>query len=208
MKLFVLTLVLVFAHGVTSTAASAKVADDFHGIDFKNFSYPYRLSSGKHLNFRLKNGQYEYDYPNARGLVELKHIYITDLMNDRESQAIVMLWHATCGASCDGGSALFYLYSFRNRRLNRIWQYETGSLGYGCGLKSFSTKRGTLTLELFGRCSRDNQTDSSTGKFLVKDMTRLTFKSNGSGFVLRKRQFFSSPERDVRNYEPEFNVAR
>jgi hypothetical protein len=207
MKLLVLPLVLLFANGVTSIAASANVADDFHGIDFKNFSYPYRLSSGKHVNFHLKNGQYEYDYPGARGLVELHHIYITNLINDREPEAVVMLLHATCGASCDGGSALFYVYSFRNRRLIPFWQYETGSFGYGCGLKSFSAKRGTLTLELFGRCSRHNQTDSSPGKFLVKDMTRITFKSTGRGFVLRKRQFFSSPERDVRNYEPEFDIA-
>jgi len=207
MKLLVLPLLFLFAPIIHSVARTATVSDDFNGIDFKNFSYPYRLSSGKHLNFRLKNGQYEYDFPNARGLVELQHVYIADVTSDRRPEAIVMLLHATCGASCDGGSALFYIYSFRRGRLTPLWQYETGSFGYGCGLKTFSAKRGTMTLELFGRCSRRNQTDSSTGKFLVKDVTRLTFKSNGDGFVLRKRQFFSSPESDVRNYEPQFTVA-
>jgi len=207
MKFLVLPFLLLFASGVHSVAGSANVSDDFDGIDFKNFSYPYRFSSGKYLNFRLKNGQYEYDFPNARGLVELQHVYMADVTSDQRPEAIVMLLHATCGASCDGGSALFYIYSFRRGRLIPLWQYETGSFGYGCGLKSFSAKRGTMTFELFGRCSRRNQTDSSKGKFLVKDVTRLTFKSNGNSFVLRKRQFFSSPERDVRNYQPEFNVA-
>ena len=207
MKILVLSFVLLFASSIHSGAGTTNVSDDFHGIDFKNFSYPYRLSSGKHLNFRLKNGQYDYDFPNARGLVELQHVYIADVTGDRKPEAIVMLSHATCGVSCDGGSALFYIYSSRRGRLTSHWQYETGSLGYGCGLKSFSAQHGTMTLELFGRCSRLNQTDSATGKFLVKDVTRLTFKSNGDGFVLRKRQFFSSPERDVRNYEPQFTVA-
>src|SRR5215471_18639873 len=109
--------------------------------------------------------------------------------------------------SCDGGSALFYIYSFDKHRLRPLWQYETGDLAYGCGLKSFAAKRGTLTLELFGRCSQGNRTSSSTGKSQIKDLTRLTFKSNGTQFVVHERRFFSVPERSVLNYEPQINVA-
>ena len=207
MKLLVMPLLFLFSAAVHPFTPPANVADDFHGIDFRNLSYPYRLSSGKHVNFHLKNGQYEYDLRKERGLVEFRHVYITHPTKHRGPEAIVMLLHATCGASCDGGSALFYIYSFRKGRLIPVWQYETGSFGYGCGLKSLSTRRETLMLELFGRCSRGNQTVSSTGKFLVRDLTRITFKSNGTRFFVIKREFFSSPERDVRNYEPDINVA-
>jgi hypothetical protein len=195
---------LLFFPAVHSQAA---VTDNFRGVDFKNFSFPYRFSWGKQVNVRLKNGRYEYDFRTERGWFNLSHVYVTDLTNDRAPEAIVMLWHVACGASCDGGSALFYIYSFDNRRLKPLWQYETGDLAYGCGLKSFTAKRATLTVELFGRCSRQNQTASSTGKFQVKDSTTVTFKSNGSRFVVRNRKFVSSPERSVLNYEPQINVS-
>jgi|ERR1051325_2450456 hypothetical protein len=202
MKLLLLALVLLF----TSTAAAAKV--DFHGIDFTNRSYPYRFSWGKRINVPLKGGRYEYDFRTERGWFELSDVYITNLTNDSRSEAIVMLSHVACGVSCDGGSALFYIYSFDNHRLKPLWQYETGDLAYGCGLKSFTAKHRTLTLELFGRCSQRNRTDSSTGKFQIKDLTRLTFKSNGTRFIVRKRQFVSVPERSVLNYEPDVRVSQ
>jgi hypothetical protein len=209
MKFIVLPLLLLFSAAVHSHAAPANVGDDFHGIDFKNRSYPYRFSWGKHkrINVHLKNGKHEYDFRDERGWFDLSHVYIADLTNDRRPEVIVMIWHVACGASCDGGSALFYIYSFDNHRLKPLWQYETGDLAYGCGLKSFSAKRGTLTLELFGRCSQLNRTASSTGKSQIKDLTRVTFKSNGARFVVHKRKFFSAAERSVLNYEPQINVG-
>jgi hypothetical protein len=208
MKLFVLPL-LVFFSAPIYPLAPPNVAGDFHGIDFNNRAYPYRFSWGKHkrIHVRLNNGKYEYDFRDERGWFDLSHVYITDLTNDGRPEAIVMIWHVACGVSCDGGSALFYIYSFDNHRLKPLWQYETGDLAYGCGLKSFAANRGTLTLELFGRCSQRNRTASSTGKSQIKDLTRLTFKSNGTRFVVHKRQFFSVPERSVLNYEPQISVA-
>jgi len=135
-------------------------------------------------------------------------VYISDVTGDNRPEAIVMLWHVACGVSCDGGSALFYIYSFQNRALKPLWQYETGSLAYGCGLKSFAAKETTLTVELFGRCSQRNQTSSVTGKFQVKDATRVTFKLNRTRFVLRKRKFVSLLEQSVLNYEPQINVMQ
>jgi hypothetical protein len=90
--------------------------------------------------------------------------------------------------------------------LKPLWQYETGSLAYGCGLKSFAAKGTKLRVELFGRCSQRNQTTSVTGKFQVKDATRLTFKSNGTQFIVGKQKFLSFPERSVLNYEAQINV--
>ena len=208
MKLCLLPLVLFFA----SVATTANVDDSFHGIDFKNRSYPYRLSWGKHrrINVHLKNGRYEYDFRDERGWFDLSHVYVTDLTNDRRPEAIVMLWHVACGVSCDGGSALFYIYSFDNHRLKPLWQYETGSLAYGCGLKSFTANRTGLTLELFARCSKQNRPLNETpltGTFQVTGITRVSLGFNGARFVTRKRQFFSSAERSVINYEPQINVG-
>src|SRR5689334_20569944 len=207
MKLLALLLLFLYSAPVHPLGSLPTVADDFHGVDFKNRSYPYRFSWGKHINVHLKNGKYEYDFPDERGWFDLSHLYVTDVTNDGRRDVIVMLWHVACGVSCDGGSALFYIYSFDNHRLKPLWQYETGDLAYGCGLKSFAANRGTLTLELFGRCSQRNRTTSSTGKSQIKDLTRLTFKLNGTRFVLHRRQLFSVPEHSILNYEPQINVA-
>ena len=148
MKPLVLLLLFLCSAPVHSLGSRPTVADDFHGIDFKNRSYPYRFSWGKRINVHLKNGKYEYDFPDERGWFDVSHIYVTDVTNDGRRDAIVMLWHVACGVSCDGGSALFYIYSFDNHRLKPLWQYETGDLAYGCGLKSFAANRGTLTLAI------------------------------------------------------------
>jgi len=211
MKLALLLLVFSILWDASPTLATAKpklVADNFHGIDFDNHTYPYRCSWGRKVRVALKSRQYEYDLKMERGWFSLAHVYIQDVTGDNRPEAIVMLWHVACGVSCDGGSALFYIYSFRNRALKPLWQYESGSLAYGCGLKSFTAKGTTLTVELFGRCSQRNQTTSVTGKFQVKDATRVTFKSNGTQFVVRKRKSLSLPERSVLNYEPLINVAQ
>jgi hypothetical protein len=186
------------------------VAENFHGIDFKNFSYPYRFWNGRNAHVPLKTGEHEYDIKTDRGWFRLSHVYLTDVTGDNRPEAIVMLWHVSCGASCDGGSALFYIYRFQNHRLKLLWQYETGSLAYGCGLKSFAAKGTTLTVEQFGRCTRRNRNlneTSLTGKFQVDGVTRITLKSNGSRFVAHKRKFFSTPERSVLNYEPQIDIA-
>src|SRR4051812_45853720 len=131
MKLL-LSLLFLFSAPIY-TLASANVADDFHGIDFKNRAYPYRFSWGKQkrVNVSLKNGKFEYDFGDERGWFDLSDIYISDVTNDTRPEAIVMIWHVACGGSCDGGSALFYVYSFDNHRLKLLWQYETGDLAYG-----------------------------------------------------------------------------
>ena len=185
-------------------------AANFHGFNFNNFSYPYRFWNGRNVQVPLQNGKHEYDIKIDRGFFRLAHFYVADVTGDGRPEAIVVLWHSSCGASCDGGSALFYIYRFQNQKLKLVWRYETGSLAYGCGLKSFVAKGTTLTVEQFGRCTRRNRNlneTSLTGKFQVDGVTRITLKSNGSRFVARKREFFSTPERSVLNYELQIDIA-
>src|SRR5437660_6577429 len=105
-----LPLLFIFSLAAHPFAPPANVAGDFHGIDFKNRSYPYRFSWGKRVHIPLKNGRYEYDFRIERGWFDVSHVYVTDLTNDGHSEAIIMIWHVACGVSCDGGSALFYIY--------------------------------------------------------------------------------------------------
>jgi hypothetical protein len=105
MKLLLLPLMFLFSAPIYPFAP-AEVADDFYGIDFKNRSYPYRFSWGKHkrVNISLKNGKYEYDFRGERGSFDLSNVYITDITNDTHPEAIVMIRHVACGVSCGGRS--------------------------------------------------------------------------------------------------------
>ena len=182
------------------------VLDEFKQIDFKNLGYPYKFSFGKRVKVALKNGEFEYNFKNGRGWFNFSNIYFVDLTHDRRPEAVVMLSHVSCGASCDGGAALFYVYSFERHKLKSLWQYETGSLAYGCGLKSFSIRGAKISVELFGRCAYGKDEASGMGKFQVKDITHLSFESNGAKIVARKRTVISTSERSVLNYEPQISI--
>jgi len=193
---------------IQSSAANSPtvVPDAFKQIDFRNHSYPYKFSFGKRVEVALKGGEYEYDFKDERGSFKLANVYFADLTGDSRPEAIVMLWHVSCGVSCDGGAAHFYVYSVNKHKLKSLWRYETGSLAYGCGLKSFSVNGAKITVELFGRCISGNEAASGSGKFQLKDITRLTFESNGSRIVARKRSLVPTPERSVLNYEPQISI--
>lgn|GEM_PF-1434069 len=182
-------------------------SQEFSRIDFKNFKYPYQVSPEKKVKLPLKNGVYEYDFTDERGWFSLRDVYYVDLTNDGKQEAIVILSHIACGASCDGGAELFYLYTVKQNGLKLLWQFETGSLAYGCGLKSVSVKNRKIVLGLFGRCS-DGVTNSSLmgRKYYVKGITRLTFSFNGRRFVEKRRKFAPFPERRVSNYSPKISI--
>jgi hypothetical protein len=141
-----------------------------------------------------------------RGWFNLKDVYYSDLTGDGTPEAIVILWHVSCGASCDGGAGLFYVYEARRNKLKPVWQYETGSLAYGCGLKSFAARSREITVELFRRCFDEKEESVGTGKFQAKDTTRLTFGFDGRKFVERKKEIIPAPERSVLNYQPVISI--
>lgn len=184
------------------------VPQDFKHIDFSNHSFgPYRLSSGKRMRLTLKGGEHSYDYPRAdRGWFSLKDVYYTDVNGDGTPEAVVLLWHVQCGVSCDGGAALFYVYAAHKRKLQTLWRYETGSLAYGCGLKSFSLSEKQITVETFGTCPHSARDYPGPAKFVIENTTRSVFRFNGRRFVRRKLRFISGPAVDVKNYEPEIRI--
>jgi hypothetical protein len=186
------------------------VPESFAHIDFQNRSYgSYRLFSGNKIALVLKAGEFEYNnFPPDRGRFSFSDVYYADLTGDRIPEAIVMLSHVQCGGgSCDGGSVVFYIYAVRKGKLQRLWHYETGSYGYGCGLKSFTTQNKQIVLEAFGRCPKPATDYPGTNKFVIEDLTRLVFRFNGKRFVRSKLKFSSAPATDVKNLGPEIRIG-
>lgn len=102
------------------------VPDEFKKVDFENFSYPYKFSyNQRKLSISLKKGgNYVYDFEYDRGWFDFYDVFFVDLTGDDKKEAIAMLWHISCGASCDGGSGLFYVYSIQNSKPNLLWQLK------------------------------------------------------------------------------------
>lgn len=184
------------------------VPQTFEHIDFNNHSFgPYRLSSGKRMQLTLKGGEHSYDYPRSdRGWFSLKDVYYTDINGDGTPEAVVLLWHVQCGVSCDGGAALIYVYAAHKRKLRTLWRYETGSLAYGCGLKSLSLTHRQITVETFGTCPHSARDYPGPAKFIIENVTRSVFRFNGRRFVRRKVRFIPGPAVDVKNYKPEIRI--
>lgn len=184
------------------------VPQAFEHIDFSNHLFGnYRLSSGKRIRLTLKRGEHSYDYPRAdQGWFSFKDVYFTDVNGDGTPEAVVLLWHVQCGVSCDGGAALFYIYASHKRKLQTLWRYETGSLAYGCGLKSFILADKQITVETFGTCPHSARDYPGPAKFIIENMTRAVFRFNGRRFVRRKLRFISGPAVDAKNYKPKIRI--
>jgi hypothetical protein len=183
----------------------------FSHVDFKNRSYgQYRYSSGEKFDLIVRDGEFEYDFgpQEARGWFFLKDTFFTDVTGDGKPDAIVWFAHVECGVSCDGGRALFYVYSAAGDELKEIWRYETGAYSDGCGLKSLTIMNKQLVMQMFGRCSPpEKMTSEGVGKFMVSDTTILNFRFNGSRFVERSSEFLSAPTREVKNYNAEIHIV-
>ncbi|HSE17169.1 MAG TPA: hypothetical protein VLB46_08945 [Pyrinomonadaceae bacterium] len=177
------------------------VPENFKRVDFRNHSYGlYAYRDEKPFALRLTNG--ELPMSSYVSWFSLKDVHYKDLTGDGKPEAIVRLSHVQCSVSCDGGSNLFYVYTQHNGRLKTLWQYETGSYGYGCGLKSFTASHNQIVVELFGQCSKQRMEDPRSSKFLAKDLTYILFQFDGRTFKQQTIQVFESSTVDVKNYEP------
>jgi hypothetical protein len=182
----------------------------FPQSDFKNRSYgQYRFSSGKTIDLKVTNGELEYDFEpqGSRGWFFLKDILFTDVTGDGTADVLIWLVHVECGLSCDGGRALFYIYTIRDEAWKEIWKYETGSYGYGCGLKSLTVLNKQLVLQMFGRCAEPENVDSEAEKFVATYSTISQFRFNGSRFVKRENEFVSVPKTEVMNFNAKIHIV-
>ena len=183
------------------------IPDSFKKVDFKNFKYPaYHWS----INIiPLKDGGYEYDYPHSGGeIYGLDAVYYADLTGDTEKEAIVNLSVFSCGGSCDGGSDIFYVYAIKQNKLKLLWHFQTGSLAYGGGLKSFHVKNKKIVVEEFGRCSSEEEKVNflCTNKYAGKNVIRLTFGFNRKKIIQESKETIAAPVSNVMNYRAEIII--
>ena len=196
---------------VPKTEGPAKVEltqapPEFRSVDFKNFSYPTNIRG----TITLTDGEQNFHNPEGGGdMFRFVEVGYADLTGDGKEEAIPRLSVVSCGASCDGGSDLFYFYSSGKNKPRLLSRLETGSAGYGeCGLKAFELNKSNLTLELFQICRNKGISFRSLpdpknrgGKFEAQSYTRFRYVFRGDRFVVRHREVFPFPQGDVRTYE-------
>jgi hypothetical protein len=208
------------AGNADASPAPAKVEAvpaEFEAIDFRNFPYPI---SWRKQPVLLADGEFEYfqdESLGGSGWFNLKGADYADVTGDGEKEAIVRVISVQCGGSCDGGSHLLYFYSMRANKPALLWRIETGSLGYGCGLKSLAVGQEAVTIEVFNDCrfegvslDRKNEPPDDRPQFKFGTdgaFTRFRFEFDGKAFALKKREVFPYPEEDVKNFEPEIRVT-
>ena len=184
------------------------IPENFKHVDFNNWTYGYYRYGKKKFILNLTGGQHVYSSKEEGGgaTFSLKDVFYTDVAGDEEPEAIVILSHVECGVSCDGGSDLFYVYASDKTGFSEIWEYETGSMAYGCGLKSLTLSKKEIVLEMFGRCWDPASSDPGPAKFMVKGTSRAVFQFNGNRFVRRLAEVTDTPATDVKNYEAPIRV--
>ena len=176
--------------------------ENFWAFDFMNFSYgDYVSSDGKRLPLTIRQGVSETN----PGWFELKDVFYRDLTGDGIAEAIVRLWHVQCDGLCNG-TDLFYIYTTRNGKLKNLWQYETGTYTYGCGLKYVMFGNRQIVIELFGRCSTQAMVSPGPAKFLVEDSTFTVFEFDGRRFITKSAKYIVEPMHNVKNFVPEIRI--
>lgn len=182
--------------------------ETFADVDFANFEYGAYELGEENFYVTLTYGEYTLPWKEGGGgdTFDLKDVFYTDVTGDGKPEAIVILTHVQCGGSCDGGSHLFYVYQSGKRGFRRIWMYATGSTAYGCGLKSMTVTNKTIELEMFGQCWKPASSFETSGKFMVRDLTRSEFKFNGRRFVKRSTKVTAAPVQDVKNYTADIHI--
>ena len=181
------------------------IPQQFEQVDFRNHTYGlYKLSNGQSIELTLWNGKLE--LPDNLGSFTLKDVYYRDVTGDWKPEAIAWLSHVQCDGPCDGGANIFYIYTMANGELKPIWQYETGTYAYGCGLKSFRIARRQLVLELFGHCSKESIGNRGPSKFVAEGVTFILLEFDGQRFVRQPAEFFDTAPNHVKNYEPEIRI--
>ena len=182
------------------------VPENFAHVDFNNRRYGrYRFGEAK-LDLVLTSGEQVIAHDYWGETFRLEDVLYVDVTGDGKPEAIVNLSHVQCSGSCDGGSDLFYVYQNTRNGLKKLWEYETGCMAYGCGMKSFTVFKKMIVLEMFGQCWKPASSFEGSGKFIISDVTQAVFVFNGSRFIQHRMGFTASPAQDLRNYIPTVHI--
>jgi hypothetical protein len=147
-RFLLLTCVLLSFAGVTAQTKPTK-PETIRAVDFANFTYPARPSTGGRGVYTLRNGE----HPSQRDAVghvlgmwlKLASVTYADVTGDGHEEAIVV--HAWI----TGGSAtpdVVYVYGMSLGRPRFLWGTTTGDRADG-GLKDVYGENGRLVMETF-----------------------------------------------------------
>lgn len=186
------------------------VPPEFQNVDFENFTYPTEYPK---QSATLKDGEYEYQTGYASGgSIGLDRVYYVDLTGDGKKEAFVFLGRVDCGASCDGGAYLLYVYSSNKGKPKLLWRLELGGGFYECGLKALTVKEKKIYFEVFDNCIEQNgklepQSDGNTrGKSSHFGVTEFEYKFDGKTFVREKTQFGQPQRFETRSYSAPISI--
>lgn len=178
------------------------VPDELKKVDFENFKYPdVELKEGE---FVIEN-QKDCDFQKY----SLQGVYYVDLTNDNVKEAIAHLIYVTCGCgSCSGNHHSFYVYSIQKRRLKLLLDFQSGSMKYGNGLKSFIAKNKEITTEIFGICGEDKKEENPKcfGAFRAQNIHRKTFTFDGKKMKETSSEVIQTEPTDVMQYTSEIDI--
>ena len=179
--------------------------EQFEQIDFRNHSYgPHTWADGKKINLRLSHS--ELRLPNDSGWFSLKDVYYRDVTGDGIEEAIVWLTHLQCNAGTCNRTDLFYIYTIHNGTLKPVWEYETGSYAEGCGLRGVTFWEKQINLMLFGECPKQATIDPGPANFTAGGFTHILLEFDGRRFIQRSTEYYITPPKNLRNYEPAINI--
>jgi hypothetical protein len=132
----------------------------------------------------------------------LNDVYYVDLDANETEESVVLMTEVGCGASCDGGAMVIYVYSTKANNPSLRGKIELGSRSSGCSLKSLAIEKSKFEIVQFGRCTKGPYSNPSVPrcKFCASGETTSTWMLVGGNVKRISVAERETPEIDTMNY--------
>jgi hypothetical protein len=174
-----------------------KVPERFAKVDFRDFKYSFGTLNNGELDTRDPNS------PLAGGMTfSLKDVFYLDLDRDGNEEAVVLMNEVGCGASCDGGATVIYVYSASPSTPTLRGKIDLGSRSSGCTLKALAIEKSVFEIVQFGKCTKGPYSDPTVPKckFCASGETTSTWIFKDGKLKRTSVAERDTPEVDTMNY--------